>query len=42
MTTPSRLVVREIGTDYILGHSTDDMEVEHVLLYGLIKPAAAR
>ncbi|MDH4352300.1 MAG: hypothetical protein OEW56_14220, partial [Gemmatimonadota bacterium] len=30
VTTPPRLVVREIGTDYILGHSTDEMEIERV------------
>lgn len=39
VTTPPRLMVREIGTDYILGHATDELEVERVLLYQLIKPA---
>ena len=41
VTTPARLVVREVGADYILGSLTDDMEVERVLLYSLVKPARA-
>jgi hypothetical protein len=36
---PQRLLVTEIGTDYVLGHTTDETEVEHVELYALIKPA---
>ena len=40
--TPARLSVREIGADYVLGHATDEQEVERVLLYALLKPAAAR
>jgi len=37
--TPPRLTVRQIGSDYILGQESDEMETEHVLLYRLIKPA---
>jgi hypothetical protein len=36
---PQRLMVTEIGADYVLGHTTDETEVEHVELYALIKPA---
>jgi len=39
VTTPPQLVVREIGSDYVLGQTSDEMETEHVLLYRLIKPA---
>jgi len=35
---PPGLRVSEIGTDYVLGRSRDDLEVERVLLYALIKP----
>jgi hypothetical protein len=38
VTTPPRLGVQEIGNDYVLGHATDDAEVERVLLYALLKP----
>jgi len=37
--TPPGLVVHEIGRDYVLGAWQDDMEVEHVRLYTLSKPA---
>ena len=40
--TPARFAVREIGVDYLLGHATDDLDIERVLLYELIKPAATR
>ena len=35
--TPERFTIHEIGRDFVLGHWTDDMDVEHVRLYGLIK-----
>jgi len=38
VSTPPRFNVREIGMDYLLGHATDDLEVERVLLYALAKP----
>jgi hypothetical protein len=38
VTTPARLHVREIGADYVLGNGSDDLEVERVLLYALVKP----
>jgi hypothetical protein len=42
VTTPARLLVREIGADYVLGSVTDDTEVERVLVYDLVKPADTR
>jgi hypothetical protein len=38
VTMPERFQVREIGADYVLGELTDETEIEHVLLYQLIKP----
>lgn len=35
---PARLEVFEIGSDYVLGHWLDELEVEHVRRYALIKP----
>jgi len=32
---PAGFTVYEIGTDYVLGHTTDELEVEHVQLWGL-------
>ena len=37
---PQRLRVAEIGADYLLGISSDDLGVQHVRLYELIKPGA--
>ncbi len=37
---PRRFRVTEIGEDYVLGISTDDLDVQHVRLYELIKPGA--
>jgi hypothetical protein len=34
----ARLEVFEIGDDYILGRVVDDMEVEYVRVYELVKP----
>jgi hypothetical protein len=39
---PQKLVIDEIGSDYVLGRTTDDAEVEHVLLYDLIKPGQSK
>jgi hypothetical protein len=39
VTLPRDLNVTDIGSDYVLGRVTDDAEVEHVVLYELIKPA---
>jgi hypothetical protein len=36
--TPNRLRVFEIGGDYVLGLWKDELDVEHVRLYALIKP----
>ena len=35
--TPPRFRIFEIGSDYVLGRWADDMDVEHVRLYELIK-----
>ena len=35
---PHRFQVYHIGEDFVLGKSTDDLDVEHVQLYELIKP----
>jgi hypothetical protein len=40
VTSPSDLRVFEIGEDYLLGTWRDDLDVEHVQLYELIKPGA--
>ncbi len=34
---PDGLLVFEIGSDYVLGRTTDELEVEHVELFELIK-----
>jgi hypothetical protein len=39
VTTPEGLQVREIGSDYVLGQKADEAEIEHVVLYQLIKPS---
>jgi hypothetical protein len=39
VTTPEGLQVREIGSDHVLGQKADDSEIEHVVLYQLIKPS---
>ncbi|MGI9625775.1 MAG: hypothetical protein ACR2QM_02985 [Longimicrobiales bacterium] len=33
--TPEGLILHQVGPDYILGHSTDDLDVEHIQLWGL-------
>ena len=38
--TPADLQVRQIGTDWILGTAQDELDVEHVRLYRIQKPAA--
>jgi len=42
VTTPPRLNVQEIGADYVLGNATDELDVERVLLYRLVKPGSTR
>jgi hypothetical protein len=37
ITTPSGLTVFEIGSDYMLGGYRDELDVEHVQLYSLIR-----
>jgi hypothetical protein len=39
VTMPLEFTVLEIGRDYVLGRTTDDADVERVVLYQLIKPA---
>lgn len=39
--TPARMRVLDIGQDYVLGSWTDDLDVEHVRLFALEKPAGA-
>ncbi len=38
MTVPDRFAVHDVGDDYVLGEWTDEMEIEHVQIYELIKP----
>jgi hypothetical protein len=38
--TPAELTVRQIGTDWVLGTAKDEMDVEHVRMYRIQKPAA--
>jgi hypothetical protein len=35
---PGRFVVHQIGSDFVLGNTWDELDVEYVLLYRLIKP----
>jgi hypothetical protein len=39
--TPARMRVLDIGRDYVLGSWTDDLDVEHVRMFALEKPAGA-
>jgi hypothetical protein len=39
VTTPRGLTVRDIGLDYLLGVARDDLDVEHVRMYGLDRGA---
>lgn len=39
--TPERMRVLDIGQDYVLGAWADDLDVEHVRMYALEKPAGA-
>lgn len=34
---PDGFKVLDIGSDYVLGRITDDLDVEHILLYELLK-----
>ena len=34
---PEGFTVYHIGTDYVLGRWRDDLDVEHIMLYGLVK-----
>ena len=38
VTLPAGLTVYEIGSYYVLGSWQDEIEVEHVRLYELVKP----
>jgi sugar lactone lactonase YvrE len=35
---PDRFTIHQIGRDFVLGTWIDEMDVEHVRLYALIKP----
>ncbi len=35
---PQRFLLHQIGSDFVLGRWTDDLSVEHVRVYDLIKP----
>jgi hypothetical protein len=35
---PDRFDLQEVGDDYVLGAWEDELEIEHVLMYGLVKP----
>jgi len=38
--TPERFTVHQIGSDFVLGSWADEMDVEHVQLYALVKDGA--
>jgi len=38
LSVPDRFVILDVGDDYVLGRWTDDLEIEHVQMYELIKP----
>jgi hypothetical protein len=38
MSLPERFVIRDAGDDYVLGTWRDELEIEHVRLYELMKP----
>ena len=38
LSLPDRFVLDDVGNDYVLGRWSDEMDIEHVQLYGLIKP----
>ena len=35
--TPKRFRIYEIGSDYVLGRGADDLDVEHIQIYDLLK-----
>lgn len=35
---PDDLIIMDIGGDYVLGVERDEYDVEHVMMYGLVKP----
>ena len=37
---PPRFTIYDIGQDYVLGRTRDESDVEHVVLYRLVKPAS--
>ena len=39
--TPARFIVNDIGADYVLGIWVDELDVQHVRMYRLSKPAAS-
>ena len=38
LSVPDRFVIHDVGRDFVLGKWTDDLDVEHVQMYELIKP----
>ncbi len=38
LAVPDRFEILDVGDDYVLGRWTDDLEIEHVQMYELIKP----
>jgi hypothetical protein len=38
LAVPERFAVHDIGDDYVLGRWADDMDIEHVRMYELVKP----
>lgn len=39
--TPARFTIYQIGPDFVLGRWTDELDIEHVRSYSLIKPLVA-
>ena len=38
LSVPTGVTLTDIGDDYVLGHWRDDLDVEHVRMYALVKP----
>ena len=38
LSVPERFVIQDVGDAYVLGKWTDELEIEHVQMYELVKP----
>jgi len=39
--TPAGFTMEEVGRDWVLGVSTDELDVQYVEMWGLVKPEGA-